>query len=169
MPGKWEPYAFVALGSNLGDSRQMLERAFLDLAQLSAGPTIRSSFWQTEPVDCPPDSPLFLNAVLALLPKPGETPERLLETLKKLEVEAGRGPKSVLNEPRPLDLDLIDFRGETRNSERLMLPHPRAHLRRFVLAPLAEIAPDLVLPRQQKSVDELLSQLPSDEVARRVG
>jgi len=169
MAGKWDSYAFVALGSNLGDSRQILEQAFCDLQQFSQCPAVRSSFWQTEPVDCPPGSPLFLNAMLALVPMPAETPEHLLERLKELEAEAGRRPKKVMNEPRPLDLDLISFGRETRNSERLILPHPRAHLRRFVLAPLAEIAPDLVLAGQEKSVGELLAALQSAELVSRVG
>ena len=92
----------------------------------------------------------------------------MLETLKVLEGSAGRTPKIVLNEPRPLDLDLIAFCGVTVNSDRLILPHPRAHLRRFVLAPLAEIAPDLVLPNQTKSVTELLAHLRSSEIVMRL-
>jgi 2-amino-4-hydroxy-6-hydroxymethyldihydropteridine diphosphokinase len=82
--------------------------------------------------------------------------------LQELEREFGRRPKQVLNEPRPLDLDLIAFGAETRQAAALVLPHPRAHLRRFVLQPLAEIAPDLVLPGQGKPVLDLLLALPPD-------
>lgn len=77
-------------------------------------------------------------------------------------------PKKILNEPRPLDLDLIVFGNEVHNSPELILPHPRAHLRRFVLQPLAEIAPDLILPGQGRSVAELLAELPAGEVIARI-
>jgi 2-amino-4-hydroxy-6-hydroxymethyldihydropteridine diphosphokinase len=98
-----------------------------------------------------------------LVPYPDETPESLLGKLQALEKEFGRQPKKILNEPRPLDLDLIAFGSERRVSNSLTLPHPRAHLRRFVLLPLSEIAPDLVLPGQTKSVSQLLAELPAGE------
>jgi len=159
--------AIVALGSNLGDSRTILLRAFDRLQELSVQPLRRSSFWRTPPVDCPPGSPDFLNAVAALTARAGETPESLLRKLQALEREFGRQPKQVPNEPRPLDLDLIAFGSEVRASRELMLPHPRVHQRRFVLEPLSEVAPDLVLPGQSASVSELLAQLPPEpEVAR---
>jgi len=80
-----------------------------------------------------------------------------------LELEFGRRPKTVRNEPRPLDLDLIAFRQELRDSEHLTLPHPRARQRRFVLQPLSEIAADLILPGQSLSVRQLLETLDSSE------
>lgn len=150
----------VALGSNLGDSARLLLTAMDRLQALSTVPLLRSSLWRTVPVDCPPDSPDFLNSVAGLTPCDGETPETLLVKLRALEREFGRQPKSMVNEPRPLDLDLIAFGSETRATPELTLPHPRAHLRRFVLAPLAEIAPDLILPGQAVSVRELLAALP---------
>ena len=73
-----------------------------------------------------------------------------------------------MNEARPLDLDLLAFGDEVRNSRELILPHPRAHLRKFVLAPLAEIAPTLILPGQKKSVRELLEALRTDEVVEKL-
>ena len=159
--------AFIALGSNLGDPKQNVLRAMDRLQDLSEFPLFRSSLWQSTPVDCPPGSPRFINAVVGLLPRASATPERLLDQLQSLEQEFGRRPKTVLNEPRPLDLDLISFRQELRDSERLTLPHPRAHLRRFVLQPLSEIAADLVLPGQVLSVRQLLGTLHSSErVAR---
>jgi 2-amino-4-hydroxy-6-hydroxymethyldihydropteridine diphosphokinase len=112
---------------------------------------------------------VFVNAVVTLEPRASETPESLLAALQALEKEFGRRPKQVLNEPRPLDLDLIAFGGETRATYELTLPHPRAHQRRFVLQPLSEIAPDLVLPGQSLSVAELLRQLPPDESMRKLG
>jgi 2-amino-4-hydroxy-6-hydroxymethyldihydropteridine diphosphokinase len=152
----------IALGSNLGDSRQTVTAAMDRVGALSGGAMRRSSLWQTAPIDCPPGSPAFLNAVVVFEPKQGETPETLLHKLKSLEREFGRRPKTILNEPRPLDLDLIAFGNEIRSTSELTLPHPRAHERRFVLEPLNEIAPDYVLPAQTKTVAELLAQLPSD-------
>ena len=160
--------AVIALGSNLGDSSQIIRQAMERLQELSARPLLKSSLWQTTPVDCPPGSPVFVNAVVGLVPSKGETPESLLEKLQAIEKEFGRHPKNIPNEPRPLDLDLIAFETELRSAKQLTLPHPRAHQRRFVLQPLSEIAPDLVLPKQSKSVSELLAELCSEETVRRV-
>ena len=158
---------FVALGSNLGsnlgDSRQNVLAAMARLQTFSGEPVLKSSLWQTSPVDCPPDSPRFVNAVVGLAARAGETPESLLKELRELEIEFGRQPKKSLNEARPLDLDLIAFGAETRKTPELIVPHPRAHLRRFVLQPLSEIAPDLVLPGQTQSVLDLLCDLPEAE------
>jgi len=158
--------AIVALGSNLGQPRAMVLAAVERLRPLSDAPLLRSSLWQTVPVDCPPGSPVFINAVVGLVPHAGETPESLLAKLQVLEREFGRQPKTVLNEPRPLDLDLIAFGRETRATPALTLPHPRAHQRRFVLQPLSEIAPDLLLPGQSASVAQLLAALPPDPAMR---
>jgi 2-amino-4-hydroxy-6-hydroxymethyldihydropteridine diphosphokinase len=138
------------------------------LQNFSERPILKSSLWQTSPVNCPPDSPMFVNAVAGLMSRKEETPESLLKKLRELEKEFGRPPKKVPNEPRPLDLDLIAFGSETRDTPELVLPHPRAHLRRFVLQPLSEIAPDLILTGQDKTVAQLLAELSSDEVLERI-
>src|SRR5437762_2758461 len=78
-------FVFVALGSNLGDSRANVLAAMGRLEKLSTGPLLRSSLWQSTPVDCPPGSPPFVNAVVGLTPLPGETPETLLAKLQELE------------------------------------------------------------------------------------
>jgi len=160
--------AYIALGSNVGDSRNALLRAMERLQEFSGTPLVKSSLFETAPVDCPAGSPMFLNAVVALTPKAGETPESLFAKLQEIEKEFGRTPKKVLNEPRPLDLDLIAFGNETRATRELTLPHPRAHLRRFVLEPLAEIAPGLILAGRGGAVAELLRQLTSAEVVRKL-
>lgn len=159
LPGN-RPLVIIALGSNLGSAGQNVLRAIARLRQLSERPLLASSLWQTAPVDCPPGSPPFVNAVVGLEPRPGETPELLMLQLRQLETEFGRQPKKVHNEPRPLDLDLIAFGHETRATSELTLPHPRAHLRRFVLQPLLEIAPELRLPGQSQTVAQLLRALP---------
>lgn len=160
--------AYVALGSNQGDSPRILRAAMRRLAALSVDPPRCSSLWRSSPVDCPPGSPSFINAVAMLVPRSEETPETLLDMLQAIEREFGRQPKVVLNEPRPLDLDLIAFGEETRATPRLVLPHPRACERRFVLEPLAEVAPDLVLPGQKRAVRDLLASLRGAELVRRL-
>lgn len=155
--------AFISLGSNMGDSENILRRAMERLAEFSTQPLRKSSLWQTTPVNCPPGSPPFVNAVVGLSPRRDETPESLLMKMQELEKEFGRKSKTILNEPRRLDLDLICFGDETRATSQLTLPHPRACERRFVLEPLAEIAPNLVLAGQTLSVTRLLSGLNSPE------
>jgi len=161
-------WTFIALGANLGDRKRTMIEAITHLQKLSNETLLRSSFWETSPVDCPPGSPPFLNAVVALAPRPDETPQSLFAKLQALEKTFGRKPKTILNEARPLDLDLIAFGNETRAGKTLTLPHPRAHLRRFVLQPLSEIAPDFPLPGQSKTVSQLLRALPRDETMRKL-
>jgi 2-amino-4-hydroxy-6-hydroxymethyldihydropteridine diphosphokinase len=161
-------FAIVALGANLGDARQNVLWGMGRLEELAEGPMLRSSLWRTAPVDCPPGSPVFVNAVVGFVPRAGETPESLLAKLQALEKEAGRQPRKVLNEPRPLDLDLIAFGSQTRAATELTLPHPRAPERRFVLQPLSEITPGLILPGQRQSVAQLLAQLPPDASIRKL-
>jgi 2-amino-4-hydroxy-6-hydroxymethyldihydropteridine diphosphokinase len=151
--------AFVALGSNLGDPEGILRRAMDRLESLSVQPLLRSSLWRTAPVDCPPGSPPFVNAVAGIYPRAEETPESLLSQLQVLEAEFGRLRGKVPNAPRLLDLDLIAFGSRTVNSPGLILPHPRAHRRLFVLQPLAEIAPEFVLPGQTKGAKTLAEEL----------
>lgn len=153
----------------MGDPRGHVLRAMERLQALSNQPLTKSSLVESAPVDCPPGSPNFVNAVVGLVPRANETPESLLAKLQALENEFGRTPKKVLNEPRPLDLDIIAFGNEVRSTPEMTIPHPRAHLRRFVLQPLAEIAADLVLPGQGRSIKDLLNQLTSSEDVRELG
>lgn len=160
--------AFVALGGNLGDAQASVLEATERLGAFSSEPIYRSSLWRSSPVNCPPGSPDFINAVVVFTPQSSLTPEGLIIELQALEREFGRQTKKILNEARPLDLDLIAWGCEVRDTPILTLPHPRAHLRRFVLQPLSELAPDLVLPGQTQTVAELLSLLRTDEVLERV-
>ena len=156
--------AYIALGANLGDPELTFACVVPRLQAFSTTPVIASRWVRSKPVNCPPGSPDFLNGVVALNPFPGETPETLLQKLQALEVEFGRQPKKEMNEARPLDLDLIAFGNHRRESPHLTLPHPRAAEREFVLRPLAQIAPDLVMPGQTKNVVELLAKLDSGDV-----
>jgi 2-amino-4-hydroxy-6-hydroxymethyldihydropteridine diphosphokinase len=160
--------ALIAIGSNSGDSPRIVREAMRQLERFSEQPLQKSSLWETSPVDCPPGSPKFINAAVALIPQPDETPESLLRKLQELEKEFGRRAKQVLNEPRSLDLDLIAFATEVRATPELALPHPRAHQRRFVLQPLSEIAPDFIMPGQTRTISDLLASLESDERLERL-
>ncbi|HWD20151.1 MAG TPA: 2-amino-4-hydroxy-6-hydroxymethyldihydropteridine diphosphokinase [Verrucomicrobiae bacterium] len=154
-----EEWVFVALGSNLGDSAEIVRRALARLQEYSDAPLRPSSLWRMPPVDCPPGSPDFVNAVVGLRARRDETPQTLLAKLQALEKEFGRQPKIILNEPRPLDLDLIAFGARTVSTPELTVPHPRAAQRKFVLQPLREVAPDLILPGETATVAQLLERL----------
>jgi 2-amino-4-hydroxy-6-hydroxymethyldihydropteridine diphosphokinase len=153
----------VALGSNMGDSPALLREACERLKRRAASGFRVSSFWRSKPVDCPPGSPDFINAAACFQPQARETPESLLRVLQQWEREFGRQPNAVRHAPRPLDLDLIAFRDEVRNTREITLPHPRAHLRRFVLQPLVELDPDLRLPTWTMSAKQYLDGLNEDQ------
>jgi 2-amino-4-hydroxy-6-hydroxymethyldihydropteridine diphosphokinase len=159
---------FVALGANIGDPPGQILAAFARLDALGLGPVRRSSLWESTPAECPPGSPRFVNAVAEVFPAEADGPIDWLDRLQALEREFGRRPKTVLNEPRPLDLDLVAWGKRRIESERLILPHPRALERRFVLAPLAELAPGWVWPGTARSVGDLLAGAPADPGLRRI-
>ena len=138
------------------------------LADFAAGDVRCSSLWRTSPVDCPPGSGDFINAAAAFTARVGLTPEDLLSALKAIEVEYGRGQATVRNAPRELDLDLLLFDEQTRNSETFMLPHPRAVDRLFVLAPAEEVLPEAVWPGTGRTIRELRAALQTDEAVERL-
>jgi 2-amino-4-hydroxy-6-hydroxymethyldihydropteridine diphosphokinase len=151
----------IALGSNMGDRSAELDAGISFLRLLAEKHEVRESpRIETAPVGCPPGSPAFLNSVAeievdtVLLP-----PLNLVACLQEFEEERGRSPLRDVNAPRPLDLDIIYYGVERFDQMGLIIPHPRAHLRRFVLEPLAHLRPDLVLPGQTKTVRELLTEL----------
>ena len=160
----------IGLGSNLGASSNVVALALSDLAELAVpGSFVHSRLWSTSPVDCPPGSEDFINAAAVFDINQETSPEILLAQLKGLEKRFGRGKKIVRNQPRELDLDLLLFDDEVRSRDRFELPHPRATERLFVLAPLAEIAPNLVWPGTGKTVSELLEALDTDEQVFPIG
>jgi 2-amino-4-hydroxy-6-hydroxymethyldihydropteridine diphosphokinase len=159
----------VALGSNLGDPVANVRAAIDKLRNFSDRHVVASSLWKTSPVDCPPGSPDFVNSIAAFLPRDEETPFTLLAKFQAIEREFGRGQKQILNEPRPLDVDLIAFGRQQFQTESLILPHPRARARRFVLAPLAEIDPDYLFSGESATVATILAGLASGEVIERLG
>jgi 2-amino-4-hydroxy-6-hydroxymethyldihydropteridine diphosphokinase len=145
--------AYVALGSNLGDSKQQLTDAIQALAALPHTRLLaRSHFYRTPPWGLQ-DQPDFLNAVVALeTPLP---PHDLLDALLEIERAAGRERNGERWGPRILDLDLLHIAGKAVDDERLTLPHPHIAERAFVLLPLNELAPDLEIPGQGRVADLL--------------
>jgi 2-amino-4-hydroxy-6-hydroxymethyldihydropteridine diphosphokinase len=157
------PRVGIALGSNLGDRLVHLQAATECLRELAtAGEAfLAAPIYQTEPRFCPPGSPPFYNTVVEL-DYQGD-PFSLLDNTRKLERQLGREPKAERNAPRVIDIDLLYCGDIQVDSERLILPHPRICERRFVLQPLADIRPDLILPGQKFGVSTLLERLVSDE------
>lgn len=156
----------IGIGSNLaappfGSPEDTVSAAVAQLPATGIVVVLRSRWYLSEPVP-PSDQPWYVNGVAAIATR--LTPAALLTALLALETRFGRR-RSVPNAARTLDLDLLDYEGRQCASEHLTLPHPRLHERRFVLAPLAEIAPDWRHPRLRASASELLGRLgPGDPV-----
>jgi len=149
----------VALGSNLGDplgNLRAARKAIVDLAGVQP-PVLSSAIYETEAVDCEPNAGKFLNAVLEF-DYEGD-PTDLWKKLMEIESALGRPRHHARNVSRKIDIDLL-YAGEIHiDTQELQLPHPRMHSRQFVLQPLLDIRPDLILPNQTKTVRELLAQI----------
>ena len=117
-----------------------LRSAMAAMIPLSQQLPVLSGIYESEPKDCPPGSPLYLNAVVGILPRADDDPLTLLHKLQAIELRFGRTRSGVINESRTLDLDLLAFGDKEMDTPELTLPHPRAHQRRFVLQPWLEIA-----------------------------
>ncbi|ALO47311.1 2-amino-4-hydroxy-6-hydroxymethyldihydropteridine diphosphokinase [Pseudohongiella spirulinae] len=155
--------ALIALGSNLesehGSPVEAVKSAFASLQELSNKPVLYSSIISSQPLECPPGSPDFANAVLLLIPREGETARSLLACLHQIEAQFGRKRSGLVNEPRVLDLDLIAFGQQTSSDKNLLLPHPRAARREFVLQPLCELWPQYSFPDGSGTAQILLNRL----------
>jgi 2-amino-4-hydroxy-6-hydroxymethyldihydropteridine diphosphokinase len=150
--------AGIALGSNLGDRSALLNQAIGHLREIhDFGNFLISSFHETEPVDCADESPIFLNAVAEI--GTSLSPLELLHRLQQLEIHSGRPKDHARNASRTLDLDLLYCDDMTLHYPELELPHPRMTERSFVLAPLAEIRPDLRLPGWEVTCLEYLFRI----------
>jgi 2-amino-4-hydroxy-6-hydroxymethyldihydropteridine diphosphokinase len=157
--------AGIALGSNLGDRLANLRAGREALLRWHEGPVPAASspVYETEPVDCPPGSAPFLNAVVEI--RTSLQPPELLAACRAVEVALGRDPDAARHAPRPLDLDLLYAGDREMETAALVLPHPRMESRRFVLQPLSDIRPGLRLPGQPCSIAELLARLPANPAA----
>ncbi len=155
------PRAGIALGSNLGDRLENLRAACGRLREIANdGDLLTAPVYRTAPVDCPDGSPEFYNSVVEI-GFDGSASE-LLDITQRIERDLGR-TAAGRNAPRVVDIDLLYFGDETISSDSLALPHPRITVRRFVLQPLADIRPNLVLAGYESSVRQLLMKLISDE------
>jgi len=148
---------YLSLGSNLGDREQHLRAALARLGQIGTLIAI-SDVYETEPIDAPPQ-PWFLNCAVAL-----ETelmPKQLLAAVLALERELGRRrQKTNAKTPRTIDIDILLFGASIVNTPALTIPHPGLHMRRFVLEPLAAIAPEVRHPVLKRTIRELRDALP---------
>ncbi len=158
------PTAYLGLGSNLGDRWASLQAA---IRRLRAEPGLRaiaiSQIYDSTPIDCPPNSSDYLNAVVAV--ETDRSPADLLKLLHHIERQFGR-IRTETNAPRTLDLDLLLYGDLVIDTADLVVPHPRMHERAFVLLPLEGIAPDVVHPILKKTVSELLAGVNREGIHR---
>jgi len=155
--------AGIALGSNIEPRLQNLQAAHQLILKLHTGsePVLGSKVYETSPVDCAPETFPFLNAVMEIGWK--DSPEELHCGLQKIEHELGRATLREKNSPRTIDLDLLYCDDCVVETSTLTLPHPRISERQFVLQPLADIRPELLLPNHRRAISGLLHSLTNDE------
>lgn len=151
---------YVGLGSNLGDRAGYLLLAVRGMLDAGLDVIRVSSIYETDPVGIE-DQPPFLNMVAELRGPTLPPPDQLLARLLRIEYSLGRTRDSsnIQGGPRTIDLDLLIVKDELKTTEFLTLPHPRLHLRRFVLVPLNELVPHLVHPVLKKTIHELLENI----------
>lgn len=156
--------AYLSLGSNIGDREANLRTAIAALPGAGVHITRVSSFYETEPVDFL-DQPWFLNCVIEI--ETNLDALSLLRALQKIETKMG-SKKEFAKGPRLIDMDILLYGDETIATPELRVPHPRMHSRRFVLVPLADIAPDLKHPAWKGTAAELLKRVADTSEVRRV-
>lgn len=159
-----ETTVYLSLGSNLGDREKNLQSAIAALADAEVVVTRVSSLHETEPVDLR-EQPWFLNSAVQATTQ--ASPLDLLRALRGIELQMGN-KKLVPKGPRLIDLDILLYGDEIIFTPELQVPHPRMLLRKFVLAPLAEIAPNLKHPSWKGTVSQLLADLPDSSVVRKL-
>jgi 2-amino-4-hydroxy-6-hydroxymethyldihydropteridine diphosphokinase len=157
-----ETTIYLSLGSNIGDREKNLHIAIAALADARVSVTRVSSFYETEPVDLR-EQPWFLNCVVQA--ETSVPPLELLPALRAIESRMG-SKKTVLKGPRLMDMDILLYGDRTIETRELQVPHPRMLLRKFVLVPLAEIAPGLKHPSWSGTAAELLAKLPDPSQVR---
>ncbi len=155
--------AYLSLGSNVGDRKAHLRDALARLGRLGRVVAV-SSFYETEPVEFT-RQPWFLNCAVAL--ETSQTPRKLMTAILRIEEEMGRR-RVQKKGPRSVDIDILMFENIVMDSKELTIPHPAMHQRRFVLEPLAEIAPELLHPVLKKTISELRDALPAGQEVRKM-
>jgi 2-amino-4-hydroxy-6-hydroxymethyldihydropteridine diphosphokinase len=154
---------YLSLGSNLGDRAANLSAAIARLSAVGKVGAV-SSIYETEPVDVP-GQPQFLNCVIGLAT--AEPPQRLLRSILGIERDLGRERQQDKG-PRLIDIDIVLFGDSILDTAELTVPHPAMHRRRFVLEPLAEIAPWVRHPLLQKTIRQLRDELPEGQAVRKI-
>lgn len=155
---------YLSLGANLGDRESHLRDAIGRLASVGVVQSV-SSLYETQPVEFT-DQPWFLNCAVAL--ETSASPTRLMQQL--LEIEKAMGRQRVQKKgPRTIDIDILLIGDLVMNTLDLTIPHPAMQYRRFVLEPLAEIAPSAMHPLLRKTTEELLQELPPDQIVKKLG
>jgi len=144
----------IAIGGNVGDKLAHFQRACLLLESEGIEIVKKAPIFSSEPVDCPPGSPSFYNSGIEVMTD--LQPLKLLEITQSIEAVLGRDAVRKRNAPRPVDLDIIYAGDLVLNDSRLVIPHPRMHLRRFVLEPFSHICPERVMPEQNISIMQIL-------------
>ena len=155
--------AYLSLGSNVGERAVQLHEAISRLG--GAGHVVKvSSFYETEPLEFT-EQPWFLNC--AALLETNKTPRQLISAILRIEEKMGRR-RVQKKGPRSIDIDILLFGDAVINSKELTIPHPDMHQRRFVLEPLAEIAPEAQHPLFKKTIREMLDALPPGQAVSRI-
>lgn len=152
----------LSLGSNLGDRAANIRNALVELSRIDGTKvTAKAKIYETEPVDVPKEfsDALYLNSAAIL--ETSLSADEISVAVHEIEARLGR-KRSGYHAPRTIDIDIIAYGSETRNTPELKLPHPEAASRRFVLTPLCDICPDVILPGQTRTAAELLAALPPD-------
>ncbi len=155
---KAQQRVILALGANLGKPLEQLELA-CDLLAGKYGDLRLSQLYETSPVNCPEGSPNYLNACVEI--QTSQSPQELLRHCQEIERKLGRQRTGIYGEARSCDIDIINYGEILLTSDELTLPHPRAHERAFVLQPLCDIDPQLILAGQEQTAIELLQSLPN--------
>ena len=157
---------YLLIGSNRGEKKILIEKAQERLGMLSVKPVLSSSFYESEPWGFESDE-WFLNK--AVLLETEQSPESLLRHILNIEKDLGRirGAQKEGYESREIDIDILFYDNLVIDSEFLTIPHPRMHLRKFVLEPLMEINPEIIHPVLFKSVRDLYLNCPDNSAVRR--
>jgi 2-amino-4-hydroxy-6-hydroxymethyldihydropteridine diphosphokinase len=154
--------AYLSLGSNLGDRTANLRQALEYLATAGGEVVRRSSIYETEPQELR-EQPWFLNQVVEI--RTTLSPPELLACIREIERELGR-QRAIAKGPRTIDIDILIYGDAIVDTPELQIPHPRLAERRFVLQPLAELAPDLQHPKTSRTVSEMLATIEGQTVRR---